>query len=73
MRSSARENLLDPVQLLTRPAISLSAKPPLGLGHQLPLKNVPLWLRYLPVVPLFLALACSFVAFGGKNSATRLC
>ena len=66
MRSSARENLLDPVQLLARPAITLSAKPPLDLGHQLPLQNVPEGLRCLPVVPLFLALACSFVAFGRK-------
>ena len=73
MRSSARENLLDPVQSLARPAITLSAKPPLGLGYQLPLKNVPKGLCCLPVVRLFPALACSFVAFGGKNIAMRLC
>ena len=73
MRSSARENLLDPVQLFARPAITLSAKPPLCLGHQLPLQNVPEGLRCLTAVPLFLTLACSFVAFGRKNSATRLC
>jgi len=72
MRSSARENLLDQVQLLAHPAITVSAKPPLDLGHQLPLQNVPEGLRDLPVVPLFLALTCSFVAFGGKNIATRL-
>ena len=58
MRSSARENLLDPVQLLAHPAITVGSKPPLDLGHQLPLQNVPEGLRDLPVVPLFLALAC---------------